>query len=175
MHTTLYNVQKEKQRTSIKADDPRIAKKVKISEYKKSCASAKCMLVCKNKSKPGLAMLKEHDVPMEPAEKRATRKWGNNQLRQKIKASKVQAPVVVDPNAPPEVASVIKTDRPKVKSVTRFENKFKKDMRAMMNQHKHDNIVLHRALIYQEKREILLELIRRREVSIAEREGAGNG
>jgi hypothetical protein len=132
-------------------------------------------------------MLKEHDGPKEPAEKRATRKWGNNQLRQKIKASRVPTPVVVDPSAPPEIASVIKTERPKAKSVTRFENKFKKDIREMMEGHKERNIMIQRYLIYQEKRKILLELIRRREISIAEsekrlevssaarRDGAGNG
>src|ERR1700678_400405 len=132
-------------------------------------------------------MLKEHDGPKEPAEKRATRKWGNNQLRQKVKASRVPTPVVVDPSAPPEIASVIKTERPKAKSVTRFENKFKKDIREMMEGHKERNIMIQRYLIYREKRKILLELIRRREISIAEsekrievssaarRDGAGNG
>jgi hypothetical protein len=114
-------------------------------------------------------MLK-HDRPREPAEKRAERKWKNNQLRQKIIASKVPAPVVVDPNEPPEVASVIKNDKKPRARV--FERKFLKDIRAMMEEHKERNIVVQRYLIYQEKRKILLELIRRREVSIAEREGA---
>jgi hypothetical protein len=120
-------------------------------------------------------MLKEHDRPKEPAEKRATRKWTNNQLRKEIKAGKVPAPVVVDPNAPPEIATVIKTERPKAKSITRLQNRFKKDIREMMEGHKARNIMIQIALIDQEKRKILLELIRRREASIVEREGAGNG
>jgi hypothetical protein len=41
-----------------------------------------------------------------------------------------------------------------------------------MEGHKERNIMIQRYLIYQEKRKLLLELIRRREVSIAEREGA---
>jgi hypothetical protein len=114
--------------------------------------------------------MKDLDGPKEPAEKVAERKWKNNELRQKIIASKAPSPVVVDPNAPPEVASVIKNDRkPKARG---FERKFLKDIREMMEGHKERNIMIQRYLIYQEKRKLLLELIRRREVSIAEREGA---
>jgi predicted outer membrane protein len=120
-----------------------------------------------------IIMLKEHDGPNEPAEKRAERKWKNNQLRQKIIASKVKAPVVVDPNAPPEVATVI------VNKAKRrpggFERKFLKYIREMMEGHKERNVMIQRYLIYQEKRKILLELIRRREVRIAEREGERSG
>jgi hypothetical protein len=115
-------------------------------------------------------MLKDHGGPKEPAEKVAERKWKNNELRQKIIASKVAAPVVADPNAPPEVASVIKNDKkPKARG---FERKFLKDIREMMEGHKERNNMIQRYLIAQEKRKLLLELIRRREVSIAEREGA---
>jgi hypothetical protein len=115
-------------------------------------------------------MLKDHGGPKERAEKVAERKWKNNELRQKIIASKVAAPVVADPNAPPEVASVIKNDKkPKARG---FERKFLKDIREMMEGHKERNNMIQRYLIAQEKRKLLLELIRRREVSIAEREGA---
>jgi hypothetical protein len=115
-------------------------------------------------------MLKDHDGPKEPAEKVAERKWKNNQLRQKIIASKVAVPVVADPKAPPEVASVIKNDK-KHRAHYGFERKFLKDIREMMEGHKERNFMIQRYLIYQEKRKILLELIRRREVSIAECEG----
>jgi hypothetical protein len=123
----------------------------------------------------GSSMLKEHDGPKEPAEKRATRKWANNQLRQKIIASKIPSPVVIDPKAPPAVATVIKTERPKAKSVTRFENRFKKEIRAMLDEHKERNLIAHLAIIQHQRRRLLLEKIRRLEVSIAEREGELNG
>jgi hypothetical protein len=85
--------------------------------------------------------------------------WKNNQLRQKIIVSKVPVPVVVDPNAPPEVASVIKNDK-KLRAHV-FERKFLKDIREMREGRKERDIMIQRYLIYQEKRKILLELIRR--------------
>jgi hypothetical protein len=120
-------------------------------------------------------MLKEHAGPKEPAERRATRKWGNNQLRQKIIASKAPAHAVIDRNAPPALATVIKTERPKAKSVTRFENRFKKDIRAMLDDHKERNMIAHLAIIQHQRRRLLLDKIRRLEVSIAEREGGRSG
>jgi phosphoglycerate-specific signal transduction histidine kinase len=120
-------------------------------------------------------MLKEHDGPKEPAEKRAERKWKNNQLRQKLIASKVPAHAVIDQNAPPAVATVVTTERPKAKSVTRFENRFKKDIRAMLDEHKERNMSAHLAIIQHQRRRLLLEKIRRLEVRIAEREGERSG
>jgi hypothetical protein len=113
--------------------------------------------------------MKDLDKPTESAEQIAARKWKNNQLRQKIKASRVPAPVVVDPKAPPEIASVIKNAK-KPREHYGFERKFIKDIREMMEGHKERNILIQRWLLQREKRRLLLEKLRRYE--LAEREEA---
>jgi hypothetical protein len=123
------------------------------------------------------------DPPSESASKKAERKWRNNALRTKYKENKMPFVAVVDPDdidyenrkvhinndAPPKPASIIETDDPKVE---RFERKFLKDIRAAMNEHKQINMTIYRAAIRQQKKRILLEIIRRREANIAAREGA---
>jgi hypothetical protein len=113
-------------------------------------------------------MLKEHDGPKEPAERRATRKWKNNEVRQKIIASKVAAPVVVDPNAPPDVATVI------VNKAKRrpggFERKFLKEIRSILGERKEENLELIRASLRHQRRRLFLEKLRRLELSVAESE-----
>jgi hypothetical protein len=113
-------------------------------------------------------MLKEHDGPKEPAEKRAERKWKNNQLRQKIIANKIPTPVVVDRRAPPEVATVIVSKAKRRPGG--FERKFLKEVRSILEERKQENLKLIAALIAHQKRILTLEKIRRLELEIAESE-----
>jgi hypothetical protein len=113
--------------------------------------------------------MKELDGPKEPAEKVAERKWKNNELRQKIIASKASSPVVVDPNAPPEVATVIENDK-KPRAFYGFERKFLKEVRSILDERKQANLEIIRAGIRHERRILMLEKIRRLELSIARKE-----
>jgi hypothetical protein len=60
----------------------------------------------------------------------------------------------------------------KTTKVSGFERKFVKDIKAMMEGHKLRNVEIQVAPIHQEKRKLLMEKIRRLELSIAQREGA---
>jgi hypothetical protein len=94
--------------------------------------------------------------------------WRNNQLRQKIIASKVPSPVAVDPNAAPEIATVI------VNKAKRrpggFERKFLKDVRAILDERKQEHLKLVAASVRHQRRILMLEKIRRLELSIARKE-----
>lgn len=72
------------------------------------------------------------------------------------------------PTAPPAV-EVIETDNPRVSA---FERKFKRDIKVMLNEHKQISVAAYRAILRHQKRRLLLEKLRRLELSIAEREGA---
>lgn len=113
-------------------------------------------------------MLKEHDGPKEPAEKRAERKWKNNQLSQRIKASKVPSPIVIDPKAPPEIATVIENKAKRRPGG--FERRFLKEVRAILDERKLENQRLYAAHIRHYRRRLMLEKIRRLEISIAREE-----
>jgi hypothetical protein len=112
--------------------------------------------------------MKELGGPKEPPEKVAERKWKNNELRQKIIAGKVPTPVVVDPKAPPEIATVI------VNKAKRrpggFERKFLKEVRAILDERKQENVDLIRASLRHQRRRLMLEKLRRLELRAAESE-----
>jgi len=135
-------------------------------------------------------MIKDLFGGKEPAKERATRIWRNNDLTHRFKKMKETGKgseefsfydgkkpfaneVPKPPNEPIRPADVIENNDPRV---DRFERKFKKDIRMMLNGHKEENRALliagMRAAIYQEKRKLLLEKLRRLEASIAQREGA---
>jgi hypothetical protein len=113
--------------------------------------------------------MKDLDKPTESSEKRAERMWRNNQLRQEIIASKALSPVVVDPKAPPEVATVIENDK-KPRAFYGFERKFLKEVRSILDERKQANLAIIRAGIRHERRVLMLEKIRRLELSIARKE-----
>ena len=105
-------------------------------------------------------MLKDHDPPKDKASEIATRKWGNNDLRRRIIEAK-QRPKLVDPNKGPEIGetfvNVGRVDGP----VNRFESKFKREIRAMMEQHKALNLAIYVASIENRRRRLLTEKLRR--------------
>jgi hypothetical protein len=113
--------------------------------------------------------MKDLDKPTESSEKRAERMWRNNQLRQKIITRNASSPVVADPNAPPDVATVIENDK-KPRAFYGFERKFLKEVRSILDERKHANLEIILAGIRHERRILMLEKIRRLELSIARKE-----
>lgn len=113
-------------------------------------------------------MAEDLDKPRETSEQIATRKWNNNQLRQKIVASKVSAPVVVDPNAPPEIATVIRNNAKRLRGG--FETRFLKEIRSMLDERKRENYNALVAHVTSYRRKLMLEKLRR--YQLAEREDA---
>jgi hypothetical protein len=143
------------------------------------------MLFAKEMS-TGSEMGKDLFGTKEPAKERAARMWRNNELAQRFKKMKdtgegaEQFPVrdgkkyfdASIPKPPKEAlrpADLIENDRPKAQP---FERKFIKDIREMMNEHRSIKVEHYLAAIREEKRKLLIEKLRRREASIAEREGA---
>lgn len=125
--------------------------------------------------------MKDLDGPKEPPKDRAERMWRNNQLRQKYKDKKMPVVGIVDPadidyvnreirvdkNPPPEVATVIETSDPKADSITKFENLFKKELRAILNERKQENLKIvedYRRYVRQQRRLLMLEKLRRYEL-----------
>jgi hypothetical protein len=133
-----------------------------------------------------MAMDKDLDMPTESSEQKATRMWKNHQLRNKYKENKMPVVAVVDPEnidyvnkkirlpktSPPEVGTVIETEKPRVESVRRFEDKFRKEIKSILSEHKERTIEAYRAIIQHQRRQLLLEKIRRLEASIAQKQKA---
>lgn len=125
----------------------------------------------------------------EPAKERATRMWRNHDLSQRFKKMKetgkgedeffvhdgkkpiISAQIPKPPREElPKPADVLENPRPKV---DKFERKFVKDIREMMEGHKQRNVDLYVAAIRHEKRKLMIEMIKRLEATKnAEREAA---
>jgi acetyl-CoA acetyltransferase len=112
--------------------------------------------------------MKDLDKPTESSEQRAERMWRNNQLRQKIIASNASSPVVADPNARPEVGTVLENKAKRRPGG--FERKFLKEVRSILDERKQQNLEIILAGIRHERRILMLEKIRRLELSIARKE-----
>jgi hypothetical protein len=109
-------------------------------------------------------MLKHFDGPKEPAYKRAQRRWKNHRIATEFKAKKAEAKA-----APPELKEslIIENEKPKNDILTKTHERFKKEIRKMLEDHKQKNIESYRAVIVRERRRLMLEKIRRLEASIA--------
>jgi hypothetical protein len=118
----------------------------------------------------------------KPAERVAERKWGNNALRKKIKEGKTPVPMMVNPgdidyvnkkvrvdkNAPPEVATVIENKAKRRPGG--FERRFLKEVRAILEERKRENVELIRASLRHQRLRLMLEKLRRLELMVAESE-----
>ena len=128
-------------------------------------------------------MFKETEPPKEPASKKAERKWRNHALVQKYKAGKLPVLVSVDPedidyeggkvhlNKSPNVASIIETEKLKVGNLTRFETRFKKEIRELLDGHKQQNLLLYEASLQHQRKLLLMEKLRRLEALSTHNEG----
>jgi hypothetical protein len=107
-----------------------------------------------------LTMLKDTDQPKEPLRNKAARMWKNNNVRKKI-AEERQSRNKPDPNDDPEITEVLINDGRRDGTVNRFENKFKRDIRAMMEGHSARNVALYLKLLEQRKIILLREKLKR--------------
>ncbi len=113
------------------------------------------------------------DKPKEPAAKRAERRWKNHDVSTRFKAEKAATEA-----APPKPRKplLIETERRKPDAVTRFENRFKKEIRAMLDGYKQRNAALYLAglqvSLRHQKRVLLLEKLRRLEAGVATQEAS---
>jgi hypothetical protein len=97
--------------------------------------------------------------PKESPEQRATRMWGNNDLTKRFLEEKRKPPL----QAATKVIEVLSTERPKADETTKFERKFIKDLRAMLEGHTQRNLMEYkraiRARIHRLKKEKLKRLM----------------
>jgi hypothetical protein len=85
------------------------------------------------------------DPRKETAEQRAIRMWSNYDLTKRFLAEVQEKEAIQNPDkAIPDIGEVIETERPRAESVTRFERKFIKDFKAMLEDHKRRNVALYR-------------------------------
>jgi electron transfer flavoprotein alpha subunit len=118
-----------------------------------------------------LAMLKDvDDRPIEPARKKAERKWRNHDVEKRLKEERTKPkPISKEPSAP-EIAEIIENEKPDRRgSVIRAQTKFAKDIRAMMEGHSKRNLILHAISIRAQRKRLLLEKLRRLELREAQR------
>jgi hypothetical protein len=104
-------------------------------------------------------MLKEHEIK-EKARLRAERKWNNADVRKRVK-QRQEKPKLVDPNAKPEVAEVITNEGRRDGRVNRFENRFRRDLRNMMEGKAKSNLEIYAIWLDQRLRTLLAEKLRR--------------
>jgi hypothetical protein len=115
-------------------------------------------------------MFKEHDPAKEPASKRAERRWKNADLRKRVKRAQ-QNPQLVDPKKEPEIAETIANEGRVDGAVNRFERRFIKELRAMMEGHINRNLAIHAATIELRRRKLLREKLRRLQAAQLEQGG----
>jgi hypothetical protein len=137
-------------------------------------------------------MLKDADGPKEPPMERAERKWRNNALRRKYKEGRMPIVAIVDPDtidydnrkihlstdAPPEIGSIIATTEAERKVVRERKQRALRQLFSFLYEDMERKKILIKTvrpqlnLIANEQmlRRLLLEKIRRKEASIAQRE-----
>jgi hypothetical protein len=108
--------------------------------------------------------MKDLDKPKESAEQRAIRMWSNYDLTKRFleevqKNEGIQKPT----KTTPDIAEVIETDRPRAEAVARFERRFIKDFKAMLEDHKRRNVALYRLALLTRIRRLKSEMARRLE------------
>jgi hypothetical protein len=121
-------------------------------------------------------MLKDiDDKPVEPARKKAERKWRNYDVEKRFKEeqAKPSSDSKLEPKEP-EIAEVISRDNPDGRgSVVRAQTKFAKYIREMLDDHKHEtekrNLIIYALSIRRRRYKLLKEKLRRLEDSEAER------
>ena len=104
------------------------------------------------------------DLRKETAEQRASRMWSNHDLTKRF-LEEVQKKEAIEKPAKttPDIAEVIVTERPKAESITRFERKFIKDFKAMLEDHKRRNVALYRLTLLSKLHRLKAEMARRLE------------
>jgi hypothetical protein len=105
-------------------------------------------------------MLDDDGPPKERASKVAERKWRNNALRRRVIEAK-NRPKPRDVNDEPEIAETITNDGRVDGQVNRFESRFKREIRAMMEGYADRNMQFYVAMIEHRRYKLLKEKLRR--------------
>jgi hypothetical protein len=113
-------------------------------------------------------MLKDSDQPKEPLRNKAARMWKNNNVRKKI--AEERQSLKESESDDPEVTELIINEGRKSGRVTRFENRFKRDIREMMEGHAARNLALYLAALRNRKLILLREKLRRLQEAEAQNE-----
>jgi hypothetical protein len=125
-----------------------------------------------------LAMLKDvDDKPVEPARKKAERRWNNYDVEKRFKEEMAKP---LDPNPVAkelEIAEVISREKPDGRgSVVRAQTKFAKYIRDMLDDHKRENDrrnqIIYALSIRRQRYRLLKEKLRRLELREAQRVAA---
>jgi hypothetical protein len=105
--------------------------------------------------------MEDIERPKETSEERAKRMWSNHDLTRRFLEEKHKPAPIVKTN--PDMAEVLSSERPKADETTKFERKFIKDLRAMLEGHRQRNLIEYkralRARIHRLKREKLKRLM----------------
>jgi hypothetical protein len=120
-----------------------------------------------------LTMLKHLDDIRKSARERAQRRWQKYATEKAFKAARQQAAEKATQQAKqpkePEPADVLEQDRLIKEGPTKFESKFIKDIRAMLDEHKGRNLALYALSIRARRYRLLKEKLRRLELREAQR------
>ena len=113
--------------------------------------------------------MKDLDKPKESAEQRAIRMWSNYDLTKRFleevqKKEAIQKPA----KTTPDIAEVIETEHPRAEAVTRFERRFIKDFKAMLEDHKKRNVALYRLSLLTRIHRLKAEMAKRLEAQPAQ-------
>jgi hypothetical protein len=100
-------------------------------------------------------MLKDDGPPNEPLRAKAERKWRNNEIRKRIVEER-QKPKAKEPSKEPEIAEAIINEGRVDGPIKRFESRFKKEIRTMMEGHARRNLEFYYAAL-QHRRVLLLK------------------
>ncbi len=107
--------------------------------------------------------MKDLDTLKEPAAKIAKRKWRNNDIRKKILAER-NLPKRDDPTEKErqtEIAKVVTNAERLGSKVKRFESKFKREIREMMESKANQNLAIYADFLERRKIKLLREKLKR--------------
>jgi hypothetical protein len=114
-------------------------------------------------------MLKHFDDIRKSAKERAQRRWQNYATERAFKAARQEAANKPAEPKPIEPADVIEQDRLIKEGATKFESKFIKEIRAMLDEHKGRNLALYALSIKARRYRLLKEKLTRLELREAQR------
>jgi hypothetical protein len=109
--------------------------------------------------------MKDLDDPRkETAEQRAITMWSNYDLTKRFLEEVQKKEAIQKPTkTTPDIAEVIETEHPRAETVTRFERRFIKDFKAMLEDHKRRNVALYRLSLLTRIQKLKAEMARRLE------------
>jgi hypothetical protein len=116
-------------------------------------------------------MLKHLDDVGKSARERARRRWQNYATEKAFKAAQQEAAdgAAKEPKEPPSPADVLEQEKLIKEATTKFESKFLKDIRAMMEGHSAKVLALYLLSLRAQRKRLLQEKLRRLEALEAQR------